>query len=251
MSSNNIDISSEATLPPLKISGKITEVIEQIATRKIIEKEAELAGLTIEKDELQNAADKFRVANQLVHAKHTIEWLTRNRLSMKDFEETIRMNLLKSKLVRRLFIDDIKSYFYENQHSYRKAVLYEIIIDSSDLALELFYSVREGEITFSDAAMKYSNDINVKRKRGYLGIVNTSSLKASISSVVFSSSPPQLLKPIVTSLGAHLIFVDEIITPQLDDELGDEIAEELLKNWVKNKIREYGTVKSVVELWKE
>jgi len=44
-------------------------------------------------------------------------------------------------------------------------------------------------------------------------------MKPEISAVVFAAKPPQVLKPIVTSKGVHLILVEEIIEQKLTDML--------------------------------
>jgi parvulin-like peptidyl-prolyl isomerase len=236
-----INITDQEIIHQLKISGKIHEFAEQVATRKIIEREASLMNLAATKEELQELSDRFRITNKLTHAKHTLEWLEKNRLSLDEFEETLRVNLLKTKLIRRLFIDEIESYFYQNQSDYRKVVLYEVIIDSKDLAVELFYSIREEELTFSEMARSYSIDMETRRRGGYSGIINSKDMQASIRAAVFACSPPQLIKPIITSIGSHLLFVEEIIIPELDDELGDIIAENLFTSWMKAKIQEATT----------
>ncbi|MEQ9355725.1 MAG: peptidylprolyl isomerase [Coleofasciculus chthonoplastes F2-STO-03] len=49
-------------------------------------------------------------------------------------------------------------------------------------------------------------------------------LKPEISAAVFAATPPQVLKPIVTSKGVHLIFVEEIIQPELNNKGSSEIS---------------------------
>ena len=45
----------------------------------------------------------------------------------------------------------------------------------------------------------------------------------------------EVLKPIVTSKGVHLILVEEIIQPELDDKLRFQIGSELFGEWVNNQ----------------
>ena len=52
----------------------------------------------------------------------------------------------------------------------------------------------------------------IGRCGGYRGILQRKDLKPEISAAVFAATPPQILKPIVTSIGAHLILVDEVST---------------------------------------
>jgi len=53
---------------------------------------------------------------------------------------------------------------------------------------------------------------------------------------VFAATPPQILKPIVTSKGLHLIFVEEIIQPELDNKLRNQIITDLFYEWIKQQI---------------
>ena len=43
------------------------------------------------------------------------------------------------------------------------------------------------------------------------------------------------LKPIVTSKGVHLILVEEILQPELNDQLRFQIGSELFGEWVNNQ----------------
>ena len=63
-------------------------------------------------------------------------------------------------------------------------------------------------------------------------------LKPEISAAVFAASPPQLLKPILTSMGVHLILVEEIIQPQLDEELYNQIMSGLFSEWLQQELAE-------------
>ena len=51
-----------------------------------------------------------------------------------------------------------------------------------------------------------------------------------------AAQPPQLLKPIVTSLGIHLILVEEIIKPELDEQMRQMITSNLFTEWLTDQI---------------
>jgi len=46
----------------------------------------------------------------------------------------------------------------------------------------------------------------------------------------------EVLKPIVTSKGVHLILVEEILQPELNDQLRFQIGSELFGEWLKDKV---------------
>jgi parvulin-like peptidyl-prolyl isomerase len=242
--SQSINITNEDILHQVKLSCKIPEIVEQIITRKLIIAAAEEAGIKVEVEELQKAADQIRLVNKLDSADRTWQWLEKHSLSLDDFEEIAYLNLISGKLTNHLFADKVEPYFFENQLNYVGVMMYEVVLDDEDLALELFYAIKEGEISFYDVAHKYIQDTELRRKGGYLGIVRRKDLKPEISAAVFAAIPPQVIKPIVTSKGLHLIYVEEIIQPELDNKLRNQILIDLFNEWIKPQMKEVEIVKS-------
>jgi len=116
--------------------------------------------------------------------------------------------------------------------------MYEVVLNDEDLAMELFYAVQEGEMSFYEVAHQYIQDKELRRKGGYRGMVQRKELKPEISAAVFAAKPPQVLKPILTSSGAHLILVEEIIQPQLNEKLHQKIVSDFFSEWLKQQIAE-------------
>ncbi|TRU82474.1 MAG: peptidylprolyl isomerase [Microcystis novacekii Mn_MB_F_20050700_S1] len=91
-------------------------------------------------------------------------------------------------------------------------------------------------MSFYNVTDKYIEDKELGRKGGYRGILSRKDLKSEISAAVFAATPPEVLKPIVTSKGVHLILVEEILQPELNDQLRFQIWSELLGEWVTIKL---------------
>ncbi|MDP5018262.1 MAG: peptidylprolyl isomerase, partial [Dolichospermum sp.] len=151
-------------------------------------------------------------------------------------EEIAQLNLLSAKLAHHLFADKVEPFFYAHQIDYSAAVTYEVILDDEDLSLEIFYALQEGEISFQEVARQYIQNPEIRRAGGYQGIRKRSDFRPEIASAVFASHPPEVLKPIITPKGAHLIIVEEIIEPQLNDPTRVVILSDLFTNWLKEKI---------------
>ncbi|QKQ72712.1 peptidylprolyl isomerase [Nostoc sp. TCL240-02] len=239
--SQPITITNEDILHQIKLSCKIPEIVEQIVSRKVIISAAEEASIKVEIEELQKIADQIRLDNKLNSANDTWTWLEKHGLSLDEFEEIIYYTIISNKLALYLFADKIEPYFFEHQLDYFSAVMYEVVLDDEDLAIELFYAIQEGEISFYDVAYKYITDTKLRRKLGYQGIVQRKDMKSEISATVFAAKPPQLIKPILTSSGVHIILVEEIIQPQLNENMRTKIFAELFSQWLKKK-SEYITV---------
>jgi len=241
--SQSITITNEDILNQVKLSCKIPEFVEGIVTRKVIANAAAEAGIKVETEELQKAADQMRLMNKLINADDTWAWLEKHSLSIDDYEEIVYSTVISGKLAAHLFADKIEPYFFENQLDYAGVVMYEVVLDNEDLAIELFYAIKEGEMSFYDVTHKYIQDRELRRKGGYRGIVHRKDIKPEISAAVFAAKPPQLLKPIVTSSGVHLIFVEEIIQPELDNVLHYKISLYLFQQWLKQQIEAVEFVK--------
>jgi parvulin-like peptidyl-prolyl isomerase len=93
-------------------------------------------------------------------------------------------------------------------------------------------------MSFFEIAQQYIEDTELRRRGGYRGIVRRKEMKPEISAAVFAANAPQILKPIVGAKGVYLIWVEEVIQPQLDEKLRYQILSDLFKLWVKQQVEE-------------
>lgn len=236
--SQTIVITNEDIFHQVQLACQIPEIIEKIVERKVIVSAAKAAGIEATKEELQKASDQMRAASKLKDAEATWAWLGKHGLSLEDFEEIVRITLISGKLCQHLFAQRVEPYFYEHQLDYAGAVIYEIVLDDEDEAMELFYEIQEGETSFFVAAQQYIQDPKLRRQGGFRGKLHRTQMKPEISAAVFSAAPSQLLKPIVTADGIHLIFVEEINQPELDQKLRQKIMLDLYSQWLKQQVEQ-------------
>jgi parvulin-like peptidyl-prolyl isomerase len=147
--------------------------------------------------------------------------------------------VLSTKLADALFSNQVEAYFMERQLDYTQVVIYEIILSNADLAIELFYALQEQEITFTEVARRYIQDPEMRRRGGYRGILTRKDLKPELSAAVFAAKPPQILKPISVGQQIYLVWVEEIISPALDELLKHQILSELLSSWLAQQVQSY------------
>jgi hypothetical protein len=236
--SHAITISAQDILQQVKLSCQIPCIVEQIVTRKVVKDAAAEAAIKVEAEELQKAADQIRLISKLKTADETWQWLNKNCLSLDDFEEMVYTNVISGKLAQHLFADKVEPWFVEHQLDYAGAVIYEVILDDEDLAMELFYALQEGEMSFPEVAHQYIQDTELRRRGGYRGIVRRTEMKPEISAAVFAAKPPQVLKPIMGAKGVYLIWVEEVIKLLLDEKLRYQIISDLFGAWVKQQVEE-------------
>jgi parvulin-like peptidyl-prolyl isomerase len=231
-----LTISGSDMIHSFKLSCQIPSLINGIATQKIIAEAAQRLGIEVSEAEIQEEGDKLRLEKKLVKAQDTWTWLKQHHLSVKEFEELVYNNLLSRKLANHLFSTQVEKFFYEHKLDYFTAVIYQVIFDNRDVALEMFYALQEEEITFTEIARLYIEEPELRRIYGCQGIQRRKDFRPEIAAAVFAATPPQILKPITTSKGVYLIWVEEIIQPQLDEQLREKIITELFSDWLNQQI---------------
>jgi parvulin-like peptidyl-prolyl isomerase len=241
----SITIDENDILHHIKCACKIPDLVEEIVKIKIIIDKAKDLKIKIDPSDLQKASDIFRVMNGMKTANDTWLWLEKYSLSLDDFEETVAVNLTSGQLANHLFEDKVEKHFIDNTLNYYGVVMYEIVFDDESLAMEYFFSIKEGKISFFEVAYKHIKDVDLRRKCGFRGLLNGKQLKPEVSASVFSIDFPCLLKPIKTNLGFHLIFVEEIIKPKLDNKLKVLIISELFLNWLNREVENIDLLQSI------
>lgn len=233
-----LKITQEEILYQLKISGQLPKLIEGIITRQAIASFAQEAGITVAVEEVQQAADNFRLSRNLKQAKDTWQWLQERGLSLDEFEAMVEGMVLSDKVAHHLFAEEVERHFASRMLDYHQVIIYEIFLNDKDLARELFYIVQAGEEDFYTLAHKYNSDEQLRRTGGYRGLLRRQDLKPEVSAAVFAANPPQVLNPIETAKGIHLILVEEIVEPQLDEPLKQQILSDLWAGWLKQRVKE-------------
>ena len=84
-------------------------------------------------------------------------------------------------------------------------------------------------------AHQYAQDKELRRAAGYRGKLHRRDLKPEVCAAVFAASPPEILKPIMSSKGVHLILVEKLIQPELDNVLRQKNISDLLSAWLKEQ----------------
>ena len=236
-----MNISTAEIFEQFKLSCQIPTIKRAIFAKKVITKTAQKQGIKVEISELQTGADEFRLQQQLWSADDTWSWLEYHDLSLNDLEQIVHDNLLSEKLAQHLFADKVEPFFVENTLDYTQVEISEIILDDQDLAMELFFAIQEGEMSFAEVASQYIEDPQLRRLGGYQGKLCRLDFKPEISAAVFAAEPPEILKPITIGKKVHLILVEEVIEPELNEILRSQILEGLFSNWLEQEISQIKT----------
>ncbi|CAD5959858.1 Foldase protein PrsA [Planktothrix tepida] len=229
-------LDNEEIISFLKQNLEFKEVYQKILSQKVINQVAEERGIIVTAEEIQNQANQQRYAKRLEKAADTLAWLADQMITSDDWEAGIRERLLAQKLAESLFTKDVEKYFIQNRLNFEQVSLYQIIVPYERLARELFYQIEEEEISFYHAAHLYDIEPGRRERCGYEGQLYRWGLKADFAAIVFAATPGEILSPVKTDQGYHLILVEEFIQAELTIERTQEIIQKLFKDWLASEL---------------
>lgn len=231
-----LEINLEEILDFLKQEIQLQKIYHNILIQKIINREAERKELIITSEEIQFEAEQQRRDKHLEKAEDTFAWLNDQMITSDDWEAGIRKKILKKKLADCLFSTEVKKFFVENKADFDQVLLYQIIIPYEQVAWELFYQIEEEEINFYQAAHLY--DIDEKRRDycGFEGRLFRWAIKPDLAATIFKVKPGELIPPIQTEQGYHLLLVEKFIPAELTTETYQKILNDLFDRWLANEL---------------
>ncbi|AFZ34422.1 PpiC-type peptidyl-prolyl cis-trans isomerase [Stanieria cyanosphaera PCC 7437] len=236
ISLNQIPKQPELILDFLKKNISLREICQKILHQIVINRAAAERGIQVTPEEIQGEADKIRRQKRLEKAADTLAWLKEEMLTADDWEAGICDRIRAEKLARHLFAKEAEKHFAQNRLDFEQVLLYQIVIPYEKLAQELFYQIEEEEISFYQAAHYYDLDQKRRYQCGYEGKLYRWNILPEISAAIFASTQGQIVGPIKTGLGYHIIKVEEFIDPQLTPELHEEIIMKMFDRWLEGEV---------------
>jgi parvulin-like peptidyl-prolyl isomerase len=234
--SSTVPVNLDEILSLLKRNLQIKEIVYKILSQKVINQTAQARGITVTAEEVQAEADRQRHEMRLEKASDTLAWLADQMISPDDWEVGICDRLLTEKLAESLFAKEVDQFFAQNKIQFDQVLLYQIIVPTESVAQELFYELEEGEISFYQAAHFYDSDERRRQQCGCEGTVYRWQLKPEIAAAVFNAPPREVISPIQTNVGYHILMVEAFIPAKLTPQRYQEIRDRLFQEWLTSEI---------------
>ncbi len=210
------------------------EVCQQIVYQRIVQKVARDRGICVTSQEIQYEAAQFRQRYRLQQSADTLAWLADQQMTPDDWESGICDRLLVQKLTKTLFNQEVEQYFAKNRFQFDRVVLYQMIFSDEQLAQDVFYQIKNSEISFYEAASRYGRDEQppcCDYAQFYRWMLNP-----KIAASVFDQQIGQVLEPVEIEQGYHLIKVERILSAELTPELRQELLNQRFQTWLKSEL---------------
>src|SRR5262245_31517154 len=215
--------------------GDLEPLIVEAIEAKLIATAAKQEGVAVSDSELQQAADDYRRSLDLHKAAGTRDWLAQNHLTVEDLEAALEGELLRQKLADRVTQGQLEKHFAQNASQYDQAELSHIVVANEGMANELLSKIRDDEASFAALAYEYSLDAQSREAGGALGVLSRSSLNPAVAAAVFAANQGDVVGPVQTDMGFHLIKVKALHRAQFNAETAATIRQELFAAWLQSR----------------
>ncbi|HEY9597947.1 MAG TPA: peptidylprolyl isomerase [Cyanophyceae cyanobacterium] len=220
----------------LRRSHKIAEIAALAEHEALILALCEQRGITVSEQELQAAGNEFRLKHKLLGASETLSWLEEQRIAVEDWSEGIRVALLIKKLKEHLFGASVDGHYLSNRKDYRRIAFSQILVRTLSDALTIVSKLQGDKSNFCALALEYSKGQQSKEKGGFAGIHFLSRLMPEIAPAISSAQEGEVIGPLETKLGYHIIKVEKWFPVELNESVREEILESLFKAWLRDKL---------------
>jgi putative peptide maturation system protein len=249
MTLNGGAISVHDLLYALKLKGQLQSFMAAALTDYLVAEAARKQGIGVSAEELQKAADAFRLRLGLNRADATAAWLKAKRLSKEDLEAGLERTLLERKvLAREITQEKIQQYFADHRARFDRARLARIVVAKEGLARELLTQIQEEGKDFTELARVHSTDPASKDRGGHIGVMPRKRLPAAVELAVFHAKPGDVVGPFLVGSSYHLLQVKELLSGQLTPRIQQMIGRQLFRTWLREQARESGLQSRLHEL---
>jgi putative peptide maturation system protein len=233
----DVPLTLHGFLTGLRQGRQLRGLLQRAVVEHCVVTAARAAGLTISDEELQRAADLFRRSRGLHSAEQTRAWLAAEGLTLDDFEATLERDLLVARFRDHLTSRRLADHFAAGKERYRRARLRQIVAGSEGAARELLAQLQDEGRDFAELARAHSLHGPSRLAGGSLGVVRLGALPPALAGPMSAARAGDVVGPLATEQGFVLVLVEELLSPELDDETAAAIRAELFDAWLAEQLR--------------
>jgi parvulin-like peptidyl-prolyl isomerase len=222
----------DAVVAYLRHSYKFAEIAALAERDALILAVCEQLGITLTDEELQAAGDAFRLEHKLLGASETLDWLGKQRIRVEDWSQGIRVSLLTQKLKEHLFGEAVDSHYMTNRDDYRRVALSQILVRDLTEALKIAQALRVENASFCALALEHSRGKQSQQNAGFVGVRFLAELLPEIAKAVVEAKEGEVVGPIQTKLGYHILRVEKWFVAELS-EIREQVLESLFQAWLQ------------------
>jgi peptidyl-prolyl cis-trans isomerase SurA len=249
------------------------KVLNQLIDQRLTDLEAQRLSITVNDAAVDNAIEEIKKRNRMTD-RDLRDGLAREGLSLEDYRQQLRNQILRSRLVNRevkskivITEQDIRAAYEADREKYAGSKAYElrhIVVnlpagadDAARSAARDRMATVEQELAagaaFADLARRYS-DSPLAAEGGYLGRFPVQDLSPEIQAAVEGLQAGQHTRVLTSDRGLQIFFVEgvdqregrafEDVAAEIEDRLFNEIVDQKFQSWL-SELREQSHIKII------
>jgi len=234
-------LSSDDLVGWLKLSGRFSQVAQDIIKEKLTAAAARKQGMAASPEELQARADQHRRAMGLHRAKDANEFLNEASLSLEQYEAFLEDGLLAEKMRADITSDAaVEEYFSLNAPQFDAIELSHLVVTGEGKAKEIVSLLAEDPESFAEIAAEQS-EVESAAEGGRVGRVMRGALNPGLEAKLFNAAVGEVLGPFEAD--AENTFEVFAVTGKhdavLDDSTRDAVSKLVYNEWLESAAREF------------
>ena len=223
-------------LGAMKRSRRLRPLLLDAFVEHYLVNRARRAGLSVNDQELQQAADNFRLKNGMASAEQTSQWFQREAISADDFAAGLERDLLVEKLRRAIADPRVPEVFNQNTARFARVKVKRLLVATEAEARQVIDDVANNRTSFEDAARAKSLDLVTKNAGGDAGIVRRVDLAQPLGDAIFGSEAGKLVGPVQAGQGFLVFRVEEFLPAELDEGIKNGLRKEIFDAWLRQEL---------------
>jgi foldase protein PrsA len=200
------------------------KVLDMLVDIKVQEKEALKAGITASEEEINAEVEKAR--KYFDSEEKFNEFLTSQKMTMEYLKDTIRKDILVSKLQEKLTADvsvtdeQVAAYYTSNNDQFISVKASHILLEDEETAKKILERAKAGE-NFGELALQNSTDPSAQTNKGDLGYFRKGDMVEPFETAAFGMKVGEISDLVKTDFGYHIIKLEDKKFDKLEDIAGE------------------------------
>lgn len=206
---------------------------------------------TQRKDVLDDANSRRQLLNSLIEQELLIQESEKEKLdqdaeykaAVEAFRKQYLTNRVLSKNLSGKFTESAAKRYYENhktRYSTEQVHAMHILVSDESKAQEILKMAQAPNADFQALAEKYSKDPSAKNNRGDIGFFGRDRMVAEFTNAAFSAKDGEIVGPVKTAYGYHIIKVIErkpgkiLEYSDVESKVKSDLQQELAATYMTN-----------------
>ncbi|HEX3149489.1 MAG TPA: peptidyl-prolyl cis-trans isomerase [Gemmataceae bacterium] len=223
-------------LAAMKRSRRLRPMLLDAFVENYLVNRARRAGLSVNDQELQQAADNFRLKNGMASTDQTTQWFQREAITSDDFAAGLERDLLVEKLRRAIADPRLQEVFNQNTARFARVRLKRLLVATEAEARQAIDAIANNSSTFEDQVRQRSLDLVTKNVGGEAGIVRRVDLAQPLGDAIFATEAGNLVGPVQAGQGFLVFRVEEFLPAELDEGIRNGLRKEIFDAWLRQEL---------------